>query len=132
MTTVHKPRLLTDAVAARLAAQTGKSVGEGERPEGASPPYAVVHPAPTRATHGGLTDPNQIRQNTFHVVYVGDTVDEAQWMQEKCQQALLGWAPTVTGFTPGVIELDQENLFSRSDLDGPTYEIADRYLVYVS
>lgn len=132
MTTVHKPRLLYDAINSRLASETGKSIGEGKRPDSTDPPYAVIHPAPTRSTEGGLTDPNQIRQNTFQVHCVGTTMDEAQWMQEKCQEALIGWAPTVTGFSPGKIELDQEGLTSRSDLDGPTYEIADRYLVYVS
>lgn len=132
MTTVHKPRLLHNDIGDRLESETGKPSGKGKRPADADPPYTVVHAAPTRSTEGGLTDPNQIRQNTFHVVYIGADKDEAQWMQEQSQKALLGWAPTVTGFSPGKIELDQENLFGRSDMDGPTYEIADRYLVYVS
>lgn len=132
MTTVHKPRLLHNDIQDRLEDQTGRPVGKGKRPDGASAPYAVLHQTPTRATHGALTDPNQIRRQTFQVVYVGDDIDEAQWMQEQCQAALLGWSPTVTGFSPGAIELDSENLFSRADFDGPTHEIADRYLVYVS
>lgn len=132
MTTVHKPRLLHDAIQTRLESETGKSAGKGKRPDDALPPYMVIFATPTRATEGSLTDPNQIRRQTFQVVYVGDDVDEAQWMQQKAQEALLGWSPTVSGLSPGPVELDNENLFSRTDFDGPTHEIADRYLVYVS
>lgn len=130
MTTVHKPRLLYDSIKTRL--ETQKPTEVGKRPDGVSPPYMVIHPTPTRATEGSLTDPDQIRRQTFQVVYVGDDRNEAQWMQEKAQETLLGWSPSVTGFSPGPVELDNENLFSRTDFDGPTHEIADRYLVYVS
>jgi hypothetical protein len=78
-----------------------------------------------------LTDPNQTRIQTFQVFYVGDTMDEAQQLQEDCQTALLGWAPTVAGFTPGPIEFDLADIIHGPDLDGPTYEIADRYLIAV-
>ena len=131
MTTVHKPRLLYDAIRTRIATATSKPCGEGKRPPGASTPYSVLRPAPNRGSYGTLTDPNQTRVRTFQVFYVGDDMDEAQSLQEACQASLLGWSPTVAGFTPGPIELDLEDLINGPDHDGPTYEIADRYLITV-
>ena len=131
MVTIHKPRLLYDAIRVRLATVTGKPVGEGKRPPGAEPPYAVIRPAPDRDTYGTLTDPNQTRVQTFMVFYVGKDMDEAQHLQEQCQAAILGWAPTVTGFSPGAIEFDLAEVRHGPDPDGPTYEISDRYLIAV-
>ncbi|MFP4074049.1 MAG: hypothetical protein ACLFVZ_08415 [Actinomycetota bacterium] len=131
MTTVHKPRPLYDAIKTRIADQTGRPCGKGKRPPEAEPPYSVLRAAPDRDSYGTLTDANQTRVRTFQVFYVGDDVDEAQQLQTDCQSALLGWAPTVDGFTPGPIELDQGDLIDGPDHDGPTYEIADRYLIAV-
>lgn len=132
MVTVHKPRLLYDAIRTRLASQTSKPVGEGKRPATASTPYYVVRPFPDRASFGSQTDPNQIRLQTFLVFYVGNTMDAAQELQEDAQAALLGWAPTVAGCNPAPIELDLGDVRNGPDFDGPTYEIADRYLITVS
>jgi hypothetical protein len=91
----------------------------------------VLRPAPDRDTYGTLTDANQTRVQTFQVFYVGADMDSAQFLQEAVQTALLGWAPTVAGFSPSRIELDLGDLLGGPDFDGPTYEIADRYLIYV-
>lgn len=130
--TVYDPRLLHDAIEARLEAQTGKPVGKGKRPAGASPPYAVLRSTTGRQAEGSLDDPNQISYPTFIVFYVGDDSDEAQWMQQKARAALLGWRPTLTGFSPGPVELDLENVIDGPDLDGPVHEIADRYFLFLS
>jgi hypothetical protein len=132
MVTVHKPRLLYDAISARLVAETSRPVGDGKRPPGASPPYYVIRSAPDELSDGPLADRDQIRHNNFLVFCVGNTRDAAQLLQEDAQEALLDWSPTVAGFSPQPIGLDLPNVRDSPDLDGPVYEIADRFSVFVS
>lgn len=128
--TVHDPRPVYDAIVARLVSETGEEVGEAQRPEGATPPYSVVYPLPDRATFGTLTDANQISLQLFQVSCVGATMDEAQAMQTKVRAALLGWAPTVAGFTPNRIELDLGSGVRRDD-KGVVFITTDRFSMYV-
>jgi hypothetical protein len=79
-----------------------------------------------------LGDPNEIRLPTFLVFYVGKDMDAAQHLQEQSQTALLGWRPVVAGFDPGPIRLDLADVRNGPDFDGPTYEIADRFLIFVA
>jgi len=131
MVTVHDPRLLYNAIVTRLVTQTSKPVGNAVRPDGATAPYAVVYPLPDRATFGTLTDANQISLQLFQVTCVGDTMEEAQWMQQKTRLALLGWVPSVTGWVPNRVELDQGSGVIRDD-DGPVvFYTTDRFSLYV-
>lgn len=130
MVTVHNPRLLYNAIITRLATQTEKSVGDAVRPDNPSNPYAVVYPLPDRATLGTLTDPNAISLQLFQVTCVGTDMDEAQWMQNRVRSALLGWTPTLVGFTANRIELDLGSGVLRDD-DGPVFYTTDRFSLYV-
>ena len=128
----YDTRLLADAIQARLASQTSKTIGKGSRPDGADTPYAVVRSTTGPQPEGSLTDAGQIFRPTFLVFYVGDDSDEAQWMQTEARTALLGWTPTLVGFDLGPVELDLENVIDGPDFDGPVHEIADRFSVYLS
>jgi hypothetical protein len=130
--TVYDPRLLHDAVKVQLETGTGKDVGKGQRPVNAEPPYSVLRGFTAPPSEGGLSDPNQISHPTFLVFYVGADADSAQWLQEKARTSLLGWSPTLAGFAPGPVELDLENVIDGPDFDGPVYEIADRYSIFLS
>jgi hypothetical protein len=67
----------------------------------------------------------------FQVTAVGGDMDEAQWMQYEVRLALLGWSPTVTGWTFGPIRLDLPSGVLRDD-DGPVFYTTDRFFVFVS
>lgn len=131
MTTVHEPRPIHAAIIARLETQTSKKVGKGKSPGGATP-YAVVYPLPDRETFGSISDPWQVARQMFQLTYVGGDMDEAQWMQEKCRAALLGWRPQVAGWDVGPVEMDTTNLTGGTDFDGPVFTLVDRFSVYVS
>jgi hypothetical protein len=127
--TIWDVRPLTAAVVARLISETGKAIGKTKSP-GGDPPYAVVHPQSDIESEGSLSDPHEQVTSTFQVTSVGDDLDEAQWMQYKVRQALIGWTPSITGATP--IELDKGNLFTFTDLDGPVTSTTDRYRIALS
>jgi hypothetical protein len=130
MVTVHDPRPLYNAIVARLESQTSKDIGDAVRPAGADAPYAVVYPLPDRAAFGTLVDPTNFTLQLFQVTCVGDTADEAQWMQHQVRLALQSWIPVVTDWEPNRIELDQGSGVFRDD-DGPTFYTTDRFNLYV-
>jgi len=126
--TVHETKPLYAAVTTLLAG-TGKSVGQAQRPEAGVAPYMVLYPLPDTRNEGGLSDPHQIAVQTFQVTCVGDTMAEAQWMQAKAREALLGVTPAFTGATP--IELQLGSGVLRDD-DGVVFYTTDRFTIYVS
>jgi hypothetical protein len=128
--TIHDPRPLYDAIVSRLETQTGKDIGEGVRPEDADPPYAVVYPLPDSSYLATLTDPHESSLQLFQVTCVGDTMDEAQWMQREAREALIGWTPTVAGWSPNRIELDLGSGVIRDD-GGPVFYTTDRFTLYM-
>lgn len=131
MVTIHEPRPLHAAIKTQLET-TGKQIGLGKAPADPDPPYAVLYPLPDRSAEGSLSNPWQVATQMFQVTYVGDDMTEAQWMQEKARGVLLGWAPTVSGWSPGPVEMDLPNVIGQTDFDGPVFTLADRYSIYVS
>jgi hypothetical protein len=131
VSTVHDPQPLYEAIVGRLATHTDEPADLAQRPPEASPPYAVVYPLPDRSTTGSITDPSQISRQLFQVTAVGATAYGAQWMQHKVRLALEGWRPTVAGWDPGPIELDQGSGVT-PDRDGPVFITTDRFTIYVS
>jgi hypothetical protein len=109
---------------------TGKAVGQAISP-GGELPYMVIYPLPDQGTDGTLGDPHQMAAQLFQVTAVGDTMEEAQWMQHKAREALLGWAPTVAGTSVARILLDMGSGVSR-DPDGPTFFTTDRFQAITS
>jgi hypothetical protein len=127
--TVWETRPLTAAIVSRLQTQTGKAIGKATSPGGA-PPYAVVYPIFGAPAEMSLNDSQMLVTPLFQVTSIGDDLDEAQWMQHKARQALLGWTPGITGATR--IEMDQENLLAATDLEGPVTSVADRFRLSLS
>jgi hypothetical protein len=115
------------AVTTRLET-TGKDVGQAVSP-GVAPPYMVLYPQSDTGYEGSLSDPHEQVTQTFQVTAVGDSMEEAAWMQEKARGVLLGWIPSVTGATP--IELDFGSGIFR-DPDGPVFFSTDRFRIALS
>lgn len=126
--TIHETEPLYAAITTLLDG-TGNDVGQGIRPPGATAPYLVLYPLPDFGTEGGLSDPHQVSVQLFQVTCVGDTMDEAQWMQAQVRTALLGVIPAFSGATP--IELDNGSGVTRDD-DGVVFYTTDRFRIYVS
>jgi len=126
--TVHETKPLYAAITTLLEG-TGKAVGQARRPESAVAPYMVLYPLPDSSNEGSISDPHQIAIQLFQVTCVGDTMAEAQWMQAKAREALLGITPSFTGATP--IELDLGSGVRR-DPDGVVFHTTDRFTIYVS
>jgi hypothetical protein len=125
--TAWSVRPLAAAVITRLVT-TGKAVGQAIAPS-SDPPYMVIYPQSDTGTEGSLSDPHEQVTQTFQVTAVGDSMEEAAWMQHKARQVLLGWTPGITGATP--IELDFGSGVFR-DPDGPVFYTTDRFRIALS
>lgn len=131
--TVHDPRLLFDAVIARLETQTSKPIGDSQAPSDTSTPYAVVYPLTDEPGEGPLDDPHQVANPAFQVTCVGDTREQAQWMQKEVRDALLGWSPTVAGFGTFPVHLLEGSGVLRNDaVQPPDFSSSDRFWVRLS
>lgn len=128
--TAHDPRVFYDAVVAQLATSTGKSIGEGVAPSNDTPPYAVVYPQDETDLDSTLADPTDLTLFEWLVVSVGDTQDQALWMNQKVRAALLGWQPVVTGITCGFVTRDGgRGVLREDDVQAPKFSAADRFVV---
>jgi len=125
--TIWETRPLAAAVTTQLET-TGKTVGQAISP-GVAPPYMVLYPQSDAGSEGSIADPHQIITQTFQVTCVGDSMEEAQWMQEEARGVLIGWIPSLTGATP--VELDFGSGTFR-DPDGPVFYTTDRYRIFMS
>ena len=132
--TAHDPRLFYDAILARLTAQS-VARGLGEKPSG-DPPYAVIYPLdedgdPTEV--GTLSDAHESTWFSFRIFSVGTSGEQALWEQQKVRAALLGWEPTVSGISLGVIERDGGFGLRRDDDVQPAiFDVADDFRVFAS
>ncbi len=125
---VHEPLPLYSAIGTRLAT-TGKLVGYSQSP-GGDKPYMVLDPV-DELFEGSIGDPSVVDVHQFYVRCIGDTLDEAQWMQGKARGVLVGWTPTVTGLTTFPIRLDQAIGRGR-DPQGTAITELDRYEIFTS
>ena len=124
--TVWETRPLAAAVTTQLET-TGKAVGQAISP-GGNPPYMVLYPSSDAGSEGSIADPHQIVTQTFQVTAVGDSMEEAQWMQEEARGVLVGWTPGITG--AALVQLDFGSGVFR-DPDGPVFYSTDRYRVFI-
>jgi hypothetical protein len=130
----HDPRLFYDAILARLTAQS-VARGLGEKPSD-DPPYAVIFPLdedgdPTEV--GTLADAHDSTWFSFRVFSVGTSGEQALWEQQKVRAALLGFKPTVSGISLGVIERDGGFGLRRDDDVQPAiFDVADDFRVFAS
>ena len=130
--TIHDPRLFYDAIATRLAT-SGRPIGEAIRPAPFTYPYAVIFPMSDIANDGSLNNPTQISVYSFQVSSFGLTMEQAQWMQEKAREVLLGWTPTVTGMgTTPIDRAGDGQLLRDDDVSPPVFSAIDRFRMYAS
>lgn len=79
----------TGAVIAKLES-LGLTVGDGEKPEGATVPYCVVYPIPGGGLSGTIDDPNEDGELVYQVTCVGETREQAEWAVDKTLGLLEG------------------------------------------
>lgn len=131
--TSHNPRVFFDAIVTQLASSTGKNIGEAQAPASVVLPYAVIYPLSDEAKDGSLSNPVEIAVWAWQVTCVGSTMDQAQWMQHKVRQALLGWTPTVAGLgTTPVDLLDGAGVTRDDSIQPPLFYSTDRFHAYTS
>jgi hypothetical protein len=82
---------------------SGVKAYETRAPAGTAPPYVVIHPDQGTATTTRFDTASDWRNWSFQTDCVGTTVEQAQWMAEKVEAALLDKKPAVTGRVCGPI-----------------------------
>lgn len=131
MFTIHDPDEVIQEVVTRLAAQTGKNVGDGEATGDTTFPYAVVYQLDDELTDGTLGDPTAYTVWTIQVTSVGETAEQAGWMSDQVIAALEGFAPTTTAATCQRFWLDAAGAITRDDsLQTPLFMVADIFTAF--
>lgn len=126
--TAHDPRLQINAVLVRLDSETGRPVGDAVAPDDDTRPYMVVYSLDDDPFEMSQADPHMVANPAFQVTSVGDNREQAQWMQKKVRDALLGWRPTITGYAAGPIEgLLAGRVFRDPDVQPPLFSAVDRF-----
>ena len=100
-------RTHVDAVIARLESETGRSCGNAQAPETATPPFMVLYPLPSAERDGSLKNYDELQTWTFQITSVGATAEQCMWMADEARQALIGVDTiTVTGRAIQRVESD--------------------------
>lgn len=99
---LHDESLVTNEVVAALRASSGRPVGDGEAPAGATFPYHVVHLLPSPPLDGSWGDPHEQAVLSVQVNSIGTTREEAQFARHRARLVLLGrtngaWSIPLTG-----------------------------------
>ena len=134
---VHNQQTIIDAILARLVAQSSRPVGDAEAPTDNTRPYAVLYPLgddPDPDTRGTLSDPVQSTVIEFQITSVGDTRQSAQFMANHAAATIVGWSPTVAGYSFGPISREAGADAPRRDESSEStlfYQV-DRYSVFVN
>lgn len=132
MSTVYEFRPIYAAVSTQLTTSTSKALGQGVAPDSQAP-YMVLYPWPDISRQGSLTDPNQITVARFQVTCIGDTLEEALWMQHKSRTALIDFVPVVSGVSTTPIELDEGSGALRDDdRTPPVFYTTDRFRFWLT
>lgn len=135
-------RPVTDALAAFLAAETGRPIGKGTAPltaagQPAEPPYAIVYPLGGGATWGPTyAGPDEGADLPYQVTSVGLRTDQAEWMADRVRQAMLTRLDGTLAAqlaVPGVNVLDRSMTgYGGLDREGDVVSIPDSYVVRVT
>lgn len=96
-------RLFTNALAATLAAGTGKPVGRGRRPDGDPDHYYILYRLPRQTDGAPVTDLNEDATITYQITCVSakdtglpgsfGTQDQLEWLEDKAREVVLGRHP---------------------------------------
>ena len=131
--TIHDPRLVYAAIITRLTSETGKNIGRVEAPSDLTTPYAVVYPIDEFGDGTSLGDAHETVVYEFQVSSVGDTAEQAEWMQNQVRSALLGWTPSVSGRSLNPVEKAGSQGTVRSDnVQPPVFTAIDTFTVFTS
>ena len=125
--------LLFDGIVTALAAGTGKPVGDGASPSGASVPFAVVYSIGDvdreAAMNELLKDGDLVTE--VQVTSVGESRKQAQWMSRKIRASFVASAITWTTRKIQLVELDDGNIVERDDdVQPPLFYGIDSFVVY--
>lgn len=90
-------REFADGLITALATATGRPVGDGVVPDGATVPYLVVHSIDGGSWLGApfLGDETEA-ELVWQVDSVGERRDQAEWMADKVRETILGRANNAT------------------------------------
>lgn len=96
-------RVFTKALAAALAAGTGKPVGRGRRPDGNPDHYYILYRVDRDTGGAYFTDLNEDATLTYQVTCVSaknvglpdsfGTQDQLEWLEDKAREVILGRHP---------------------------------------
>lgn len=133
MVSVTDPRTATDAIISRLTTGTGKNIGDGVAPADGTLPYAVVTPLADGDYDGPMNDWQADVAMEWQVTSVGATRSQAQWMQDKCRDAMLNAAITVPSRAVMKAELAGGGFVERDDdFQPPLFYAVDIFSVLVT
>lgn len=120
-------RVHTDAVLAALEAQ-GLTVGDADA-KGLSGKFCVVYRIPGGESSGPLDAPNDDAELIYQVTCVGDTREQAEWVEDKVMNLLDGI--TVEGRSISRVDLDSYDGIRRDDaLPLPRFYATPRFRIY--
>jgi hypothetical protein len=103
------------AIEALLAADAVLTVFLGESPNNTPPPYVVLYPAMPLVTDEGLCGGATVRTHDFQTTAVGGDVQQAQWVAEHVDVALLGQRPVIAGKSTGLVRKEYTQPARRDD-----------------
>jgi len=79
---------IIQAVLNVLRANLTKPVGDGEAPEGCSPPYVVVTGIVSGGLTGSIASPEVDAKDRIQVASVGNSREQADWLRDQCRAIL--------------------------------------------
>ena len=124
--TAHAPRLQNNAIIGQLA-DTGRPVGDADAPD-SDRPYSVVYWLDDDPGELSQNDPHMVAWPVFQVTSVGDTREQAQWMQKQVRDALIGWKPSVEGYAADPVEsLLSGRIFRDAEVPPAVFSAVDRF-----
>lgn len=127
--TAHNPRVFYDAIVARIATSTGRTVGNAVAPASNPFPYAVVYPQDETDVESSLADPHDLTVFEWLVISIAGSSEQSLWMLQKVRVALLGWQPVVSGVTCNFVLRDGGSGVNRNDaIQPPEFSASDRYV----
>lgn len=98
-----KTRVFTNALAAMLAAGSGKPVGKGRRPDGNPASYYILWRVDRNTDGAPYTDLNEDATLVYQVTAVSGpdpsdpdsygTQDQLEWLEDKAREVILGRDP---------------------------------------
>jgi len=120
-------RVFTNALAAALAAGSGKPVGRGRRPDGNPDHYYILYRLPRQTDGAYFTDLNEDATITYQVTCVSaqdtgvpgsfGTQDQLEWLEDKAREVILGRDPVTRDWLHDITAPGIRVLARRADVE---------------